>query len=115
MNTANVFQSELGASRSMPIQRSQSSKCPVELTGRNSVTPSTMPRMIALSRSGMSGKGQKSGVRDQREATPLAARSQSARASRRSTRPVRAPDALYVQQPAPDGDGDRRPDADVAE
>src|SRR3954453_5992221 len=28
-------------------------KCPVEETGRNSVTPSTMPRMIAISRIGI--------------------------------------------------------------
>src|SRR3954454_9621958 len=32
-------------------------KWPVEDTGRNSVTPSTMPRMIAISRMGMSGLG----------------------------------------------------------
>src|SRR3569623_1442045 len=30
-------------------------RCPVDETGRNSVTPSTMPRMIAISRMGMSG------------------------------------------------------------
>src|SRR5690348_18477612 len=28
-------------------------RCPVEETGRNSVTPSTMPRMIAISRIGI--------------------------------------------------------------
>src|SRR5438477_5210187 len=36
-------------------------KWPVEETGRNSVTPSTMPRMIAISRMGMGGLGPGSG------------------------------------------------------
>src|SRR6476646_7999676 len=36
-------------------------KWPVEETGRNSVTPSTMPRMIAIRRIGMSGSGPGSG------------------------------------------------------
>src|SRR5207302_7328637 len=36
-------------------------KWPVEETGRNSVTPSTMPRMIAISRMGMGGSGPGSG------------------------------------------------------
>src|SRR4249919_422999 len=34
-------------------------KCPVEETGKNSVTPSTMPRMMAMIRTGTSaGRGQ---------------------------------------------------------
>src|SRR3954463_7972435 len=34
-------------------------RCPVDETGRNSVTPSTMPRMMAISRIGTSvGRGQ---------------------------------------------------------
>src|SRR6185369_11311252 len=32
-------------------------KCPVEETGRNSVTPSTMPRIMAMIRIGMSAVG----------------------------------------------------------
>src|SRR5687768_6725391 len=46
MKTVNIFQN--GSSRLMLIHRSHRSRWPVELTGMNSVRPSTMPRMIAL-------------------------------------------------------------------
>src|SRR5438132_1246552 len=45
MSTAKLFQ-KLSSPRSK--NRSTSNRCPVEETGRNSVTPSTMPRITAL-------------------------------------------------------------------
>jgi hypothetical protein len=46
MNTTNVEKKSL--SPIWRFSRLQSRRWPVELTGRNSVTPSTIPRMIAL-------------------------------------------------------------------
>src|SRR3954469_23206416 len=46
-------------SASKPSSSVARMRCPVEETGRNSVTPSTMPRMMAISRIGTSvGRGQ---------------------------------------------------------
>ena len=41
MTMENIFQKP--SPREMPIKYSQIRKCAVELTGRNSVTPSTIP------------------------------------------------------------------------
>src|SRR3954452_3104678 len=54
-------------------------KWPVDETGRNSVTPSTMPRMIAISRMGMpkSGPGLRDGGQMNSPAGELAARAKA--------------------------------------
>ena len=44
------------SSSSKPKKRSSSNKCPVEDTGRNSVSPSTTPKSVALNRSKSIGK-----------------------------------------------------------
>src|SRR5687768_1153498 len=84
MKTANIFQNP--SCRSRRIHRSHRSRWPVELIGRNSVTPSTIPRMIAFNRSGNA-----------------------------LLRLVHGRRALDVQHAADDGDGDGGPDAEVAQ